>query len=387
MPKRGAIVAIASAILILQAGCDQGPKSDAGAKRPPPPVTVAAPVEKDITEWDEFTGRFASVDTVDVRARVSGVIKSIHFKDGDTVKSGSLLFVLDPRPFQIALDGAKASQRQAQAQLQLARSDVTRAVSLAKRKNIPARELEARRATRNAAAAVLAAAEAQVKKAKLDLNWSKVRAPISGRISDARIDVGNLITGGQESSTHLTTIVALDPIHFVFEGSEADYLKYQRLATAGKRPSSRHTKNPVAVKLVDETDFIHKGTMDFVDNALDPNSGTIRARAIFDNKSGILTPGLFGRLRLFSGKSRALMVPDTAILSDQARKIVLTVTKDDTVKAKVVTLGPIIDGLRVVRTGIESSDRIVIKGVQRARPGQKVTPAPGKIAVASANRN
>lgn len=379
MTSRRLVLGVSGAAALLLAGCEQGPDTQAGAAPPPPPVTVATPVEKRITEWDEFTGRFEAAESVEVRARVSGYIKSIHFQDGDRVDEGNLLFVIDPRPFQIALAEAKALRAQARAQLQLARSDLTRAVPLARRRAIPERELEARTATRDSAAAVLAAAEARVQKAELDVEWTEVRAPISGRISDARIDVGNLISGGQSNTTLLTTIVSLKPIHFVFEGSEADYLKYQRLAQAGQRPSSRDTKNPVAVRLVDETEFIHRGMVEFIDNVLDPDSGTIRARAVFENDSEFLTPGVFGRLRLFGGQSLALLIPDTAILSDQARKIVLTVTEDGTAQSKVVTLGPIIDGLRVVRTGIQNTDRIIINGIQRARPGQKVTPATGKI--------
>ena len=373
------VLGAAGALALLLAGCDQGPSSEAAVPQPPPPVTVATPVEKRITEWDEFTGRFEAAESVEVRARVSGYIDSIHFQDGDRVDEGNLLFVIDPRPFRIALAEAQAERAQARAQLQLAKSDLTRAVPLARRRAIPERELEARTATRDAAAAVLAAAEARVKKAELDLEWTEVRAPISGRISDARIDVGNLITGGQSDTTLLTTIVSQNPIHFVFEGSEADYLKYQRLARAGQRPSSRDTKNPVAVRLVDETEFVHSGMVEFIDNVLDPDSGTIRARAVFENESEFLTPGVFGRLRLFGGQSLALLLPDTAIMSDQARKIVLTVTDDGTVQTKVVTLGPIIDGLRVVRSGIQNTDKIIINGIQRARPGQKVTPTVGKI--------
>ena len=204
-------------------------------------------------------------------------------------------------------------------------------------------------------------------------------APIGGRISDTRVDVGNLISGGQPGSTILTRIVSLDPIHFVFEGSEADYLKYTRLARSGQRPSSRNTKNPVAVKLIDEQEFQHLGKMEFVDNVLDPKSGTIRARAIFDNKEHLLIPGMFGRLCLFGGDFDAFLIPDSAITSDQARKIALIVTSDGTVATKVITLGPTVDGLRVIRSGLDVNDRVIIAGMQRARPGQKVTPETGEI--------
>lgn len=351
---------------------------------PPPPVTVAKPLQKEITEWDEFTGRFEAVSNVEVRARVSGVLQSIHYRDGEIVKEGALLYVIDQRPFKIALQQAKAQVAQAQAQLDLARSDVDRARPLLKSRTITGREFETRETSARGALASLEGARAAVAEAELNLEWTSVRAPISGRVSDSHVDVGNLISGGQNGATLLTRIVSLDPIHFVFEGSEADYLKYNRLANAGKRPSSRNTGNPVAVKLIDEDDYKHKGKMDFVDNAIDRSSGTIRARAILENPGLILTPGLFGRLRLFGGKSQALLVPDAAIASDQARKVVMTVTDKGKIAPKVVTLGPIVFGLRVIRSGLLPDDDVIIEGLQRARPGQQVTPETGKIEIANA---
>ncbi len=376
---RRLITALILVSAIAIAGCDQQSATTAKIKRKPPPVTVAAPFKKRITEWDEFTGRFDAVETVNVRARVSGFLESVHFKDGQIVEKGDLLFVIDKRPFRFAVEQTKAQVDQAQAQLDLAISDVERARPLLERRTITARAFESREATARGALASLAGARAQLRNAELNLEWTEVVAPIGGRISDSRVDVGNLISGGQPGSTILTRIVSLDPIHFVFEGSEADYLKYTRLDHTGQRPSSRNTDNPVAVKLIDEQDFRHRGKMEFVDNALDPTSGTIRARAIFDNKEHLLLPGLFGRLRLFGGDFDALLIPDSAIASDQARKIAMIVTSDGTVAAKVITLGPIIDGLRVIRSGLSASDRVIIAGMQRARPGQKVTPESGKI--------
>jgi RND family efflux transporter MFP subunit len=206
-----------------------------------------------------------------------------------------------------------------------------------------------------------------------------VRAPIAGRISNRRVDAGNLITGGTTGTTLLTTIVTLDPIHFTFDGSEADFIRYLRLAAAGVRPSSRDVQNPVAVRLADESDFKHQGRMDFVDNVVNAKTGTIRGRAILDNKDGLLTPGFFGRLRLYGGNRDTLLIPDSAIASDQASKIVFTVADDGTVGTKKVELGPIVDGLRVVRAGLTATDRIVIEGLPRARPGQKVTAEDGVI--------
>ena len=336
-------------------------------------------MQKRITEWDEFTGRFEAVETVEVRARVSGFLDTVYFKDGQRVTEGDLLLLIDPRPYEIDLERAKAEVEQARAQLQLAMSDLKRAKFLLKKSNIPEREVEARQAGQREAVAILAEAQTRVNEADLNMAWTEVRAPNSGRISDMRVDVGNLITGGLANSTLLTTIVSFDPIHFVIQASEADYLKYMRLGKSGLRKTARDAQHPVAVRLADEKDFIHRGKMDFVDNALDPNSGTMRARALFENKSWFLTPGVFGRMRVFGGESDAFLIPDSAVSSDQARKIILTVKDDGTVVPKVVTLGPIIDGLRVVRKGLLADDRIIISGLLRARPGQKVTAEPGKI--------
>jgi multidrug efflux system membrane fusion protein len=358
-------------------GCDCKPA--ASSAPPPPSVTVARPLQKIIDEWDEYTGRFAAVETVEVRARVSGFIDSIHFKEGQIVKQGDLLFVIDPRPYRNAVEQAKADVQRAKAKLEIATLDVQRATPLVRSQTLTEREFDTRRSTERDAAAQVASFEAASKQAELNLEWTEVRAPISGRISDKRVDAGNLITGGQTGATLLTVIVSIDPVHFVFDGSEADFLHYLRLAAAGARPSSRDVQNPVSVRLADETEYRHQGRMNFVDNALNPKTGTIRGRAVFDNKDGLLTPGFFGRLRLFGGEHEALLVPDSAIASDQASKIVFTVAADGTVGTKRVELGPMVDGLRVVRSGLAPTDRVVIEGLQRARPGQKVTAEDGKI--------
>ena len=359
-------------------GCDSNPAASAP---PPPPVTVAHPLEKTITEWDEYTGRFTAVETVEVRARVSGFIDSIHFKEGQVVKQGDLLFVIDPRPYTFAVEQAKADVERAKAKLQIASLDVQRATPLVRSQAVTEREFDTRRSTERDAAAQVASLEAASKQAQLNLEWTHVRAPIAGRISDKRVDAGNLIAGGQTGATLLTVIVSIDPIHFVFDGSEADFLRYMRLSAAGTRPSSRDVQNPVAVRLADELDYKHQGRMNFVDNVVNPKSGTIRGRAVFDNKDGLLTPGYFGRLRLFGGEHSALLVPDSAIASDQSRKILFAVAEDGTVGVKLVELGPMVDGLRVIRSGLAPTDRIVIDGLQRARPGQKVKPEDGKIEV------
>jgi membrane fusion protein, multidrug efflux system len=373
--------AIVSGCVLLLAhalsGCSGKPAANAGP--PPPPVTVAHPLQKTITEWDEYTGRFTAVETVEVRARVSGFIDSVHINEGQMVKQGDLLFVIDQRPFNLAVDQAKADVERAQAKLEIASLDVQRATSLVGSQALTTREFDTRKSTERDAGGQVAGAQAALKQAQLNLEWTEVRAPISGRISDRRVDAGNLITGGQTDATLLTVIVSIDPIHFIFDGAEADFLRYLRLAAAGARPSSRDVQNPVSVRLADETEYKHQGRMDFVDNALNPKTGTIRGRAIFDNKDGLLTPGFFGRLRLFGGEHEALLIPDSAIASDQSRKIVFAVADDGTVSQKLIDLGPIVDGLRVIRSGIAATDRIVIDGLQRARPGQKVTPEDGKI--------
>ena len=365
-----------TAALLPGAVCAEGPPAP-----PPLPVTVATPLAKKITQWDEYSGRFQAVEKVDVRARVSGFIEQLHFKDGALLKAGDLLFTIDKRPFQTAVDVAKADIARTTAQVELAKSDVERAEPLAKTKVLSEQVFEQRKATLSVTQAQRLAAEANLKSAELNLEWTEVRAPISGRISDKKVNAGNLIAGGQAGATLLATIVSLDPIHFVFDVSEADYLRYSRLRISGARPSSRETPNPVRLKLADETTYAHEGHMDFVDNALNERSGTLRGRAIFDNKNGLLTPGVFARLSLFGGDADALLIPDTAIVSDQARKIVMTVNAENVVVATPVTLGDIADGLRVIKGGLKATDQIIIEGIANpmVRPGSKVTPSNGVI--------
>jgi multidrug efflux system membrane fusion protein len=349
------------------------------------PVTVSPPLAKRITQWDEYSGRFEAVARVELRARVSGYIEQVNFKDGSNVKAGDLLFTIDKRPFEIAVESAKAEIARQDAQVEFATADVARAEPLAASKVLSEQVFEQRKATLSQAQASLLAAQAALKSAELNLEWAEVRAPVSGRISDKKVDPGNLVAGGQEGATLLATIVSLDPIHFVFEASEADYLRYARQQLAGERESSRTTANPVRVKLADEDKWTHEGKMDFVDNALNDRSGTIRGRAIFDNKNELLAPGVFARMQLFGGDIDALLVPDSAIVSDQARKIVFTVNADNVVTPAPVTLGPIYEGLRVVRSGIKPDDRVVIEGLANpaVRPGAKVAPVAGEIKTAA----
>lgn len=364
------------------------------AQQGPPkfPVTVATPLERRIASWDEFSGRFEAVSSVDVRARVSGFIDQVHFKDGQFVKAGDLLFTLDKRAFQISVESAEAEVARTNAQVELTGADVERAEPLVRSRTISDQVFDQRRTSLAVAQASKQAAEAAVKSAKLNLEWTEVRAPISGRISDKKVDVGTLIAGGSSPSpTLLTTIVSLDPIHFLFDLSESDYLRYARLAPLGDRANAQTTANPVRIKLADEPEFRHEGRMNFIDNQLSARSGTIRGRAVLDNPGNIFSPGLFARVQLFGGEYDALLIPDSAVVSDQARRIVFAVDKDDTVVPVPVTLGPIHDGLRVIKAGLDRGTRIIIEGLANpaVRPGAKVAPQVGEIksgAVTSASR-
>jgi RND family efflux transporter MFP subunit len=342
----------------------------------PPEVDVALPIVGEVTEWDEYTGRLAAIDAVDVRPRVSGYLESVHFKEGQIVKKGDLLFVIDPRPFRAVMAEAAADVRSAQTRLELARNDVQRIEELVSEGAVSAEEFDRRSKAAIEAQSTLDAAKARLEEARLDVEFTEVRAPIGGRVSNYAVTVGNLISGGSSGeSTLLTTIVSLDPIYCYFDASEQDYLKYTRLAVSGKRPSSRDVANPVHVSLADESDFKHEGTMNFVDNRIDPSTGTIRGRAILNNSDGLLVPGQFVRLRLI-GETRpgAVLVPDEAIGTDQSNRVVYVVDDKDTVSLRIVTAGRLIDGLRVIRSGIDGSERIVVNGVQRVRPGASVTP-------------
>lgn len=361
--------------LLTLAGCSEAPP--AGPPSGPPPVTVAAPLVKPIIDWDEYVGRFEARQSVDVRPRVSGYVQRVAFRDGDFVRAGELLYVVDPRPFEAARAQAQAEVARAVAGATLARANLDRADRLLADQAISREEADTLRARAAEAEAVLAAARATARARALDVEFTRVRAPISGRLSDRRVDIGGYVQSGE---TILTSVVALDPIHFVFTGSEAVYLKYQRANRAGTRPSSRVAPNPVEIRLADETVYRWKGKMDFVDNVIDRGSGTMRGRAVVCNPDGFLTPGMFGHLRLLgSGSYEGMLIPESAVVTDQTRKLALVVGEGDIVGARVIELGPLIDGLRVVRAGLEKDDRLIIEGGQRARPGMKVTPKRGKI--------
>ncbi len=347
----------------------------------PPLVTVSNPLQRDIVEWDEYTGQFAAVDYVEIRARVSGYLTEIHFADGEIVKKGDLLFVIDPRPFEIARDSAEAQIAQAQARLDLANSQLQRTSELRRSDFAPQSTLDERRAETRSATAALETARAALRSAELDLEFSHITAPVSGRVSQHLVSIGNLVSGGATGiPTLLTTIVSLDPIHFFFDMSEADFLAYQRAVASGRLGSTRDSSLIAEVRLADETAWKRQGILDFVDNRVDRSAGTIRARAVFANPDFFITSGQFGRLRLpGSERYEAILIPDSALVTDQSRKIVMTVKDDGTVEPRVVRPGPIVDGLRVIRDGLGPKDIIIINGLVRARPGAKVTPQPGKI--------
>jgi RND family efflux transporter MFP subunit len=358
--------------LFALAGC-----GDSGPQAPPaPPVTVAKPVKREIVDMDEYVGRFLAVDMVEVRARVSGYLEQIHFKDGQIVQAGDLLFSIDKRPFQNTLDQAKGTLAQARANLAFTESDLVRAQRLVGDKTISEQAFEQRTQAKRNAEASVSSNEAAVRQAELDLQFTELRAPVTGRIGDRRVAPGNLVTGGTSGNTTLlATIVSIDPIRFEFTADEGAFIRYERLAKSGKDPDSRFTSTPVELKLLDEQDFAHKGTIDFVDNVIDQSSGTIRGRAVVSNPDGFLTPGMFARVRVpGSPKYEALLVPDTAIGSEQVRKFVLVVDGEGTVKQKYITLGTLQGNLRVVKSGLEPDDRVIVNGLMRARPGAKVTP-------------
>ncbi|WP_447929253.1 efflux RND transporter periplasmic adaptor subunit [Sphingopyxis fribergensis] len=374
-PGRGRRAAWIGAFLVLVIGAwwllrDGAPQA---AAAPAPVLTVAAPIARDVTLWDEYIGRFEASKAVEVRPRVSGAITAIHFTDGQIVRQGQPLFTIDPRPYRAALAEARASAASARSDLALARLELDRAGRLVDVEAVSQSEIDRLRARVNAANAALAGADARIAARALDVEFTTVRAPLSGRISDRQIDAGNLVSASDAGGTLLTTINALDPVYFTFQGSEALFLKTKR--EGGDKGAA------VEVRLQDESDYRWKGRLDFTDNGLDPRSGTIRARASFTNPEMFLTPGMFGNMRLSTGQTaRALLVPAAAVQTDQARKIVYVVGKDGMVAAKPVELGPEVDGLRVIRSGLTPTDRIVINGYQFARPGTKAVTKAGKIA-------
>jgi RND family efflux transporter MFP subunit len=361
-----ALVLLAPAL----AGCGDG-KPPAP---PPPAVTVAKPVKQTVVDYDDYVGRFVAVDAVEVRARVSGYLEAVHFKDGQIVNKRDLLFTIDRRTFKNAADQARANLLQAQSNLTFAETDQGRAQQLVRDKAISEQVFDQRTQARRVAEAAVAGSQAALRQAELDFEFTELRAPIKGRIGDRRVAPGNLVTGGA-GSTLLATIVSTDPIRFEFTFDEASLLRYDRVAKQSADATTRGLSLPVKLKLIDEPEFRHEGRMDFVDNAVDPTSGTIRGRAVFSNPSDLFVPGMFARAQIpASGSYEALLVPDAAVGTDQTRKFVYVVGPDDAVQQVYVTLGQVIGERRVIKEGLTPDSRVVVNGLMRVRPGIKVTP-------------
>ena len=365
-------------LAVSLSGCGDKPPQPAAAAAPP--VTVAQPTKRTVTDWDEFTGRFDAVEEVQVRARVGGFVTNVEFRDGAFVNTGDLLYVIDSRPFEAVAEQAEGQVSDARAKAELAKRELDRALALNQTQAVSDSIVDQRRQTLQAAKAAETQAEGTLKAAQLNIEFSHVIAPMAGRVSRHLVSVGNLVTGSDNGGgTLLTSIVSLDPIYVYFDMDEATYLKYNRLYFEGKRPSSRENPNPVQVTLTGETKPSHDGKVDFLDNRLDVSTGTLRGRAVIPNKDFSILPGQFGRVRLIaSAPYEALLLPDTAIATDQSRKIVFVVKDDDTVEAKPVVLGPLDDGLRVIREGLKPEDRVIVDGLQRARVGAKVSPHPAQ---------
>ena len=339
------------------------------------PVVVATPTKKTIVDWDEYSGRFAAIEDVEIRARVSGYLTEIAFTAGEIVEAGDLLFRIDPRPFAAELAAANATLASAEAAYRYAKAEMERGQQLVSQHALSSEEGERRLREAQQAEADRAAARARVAQAELDLEFTEVRAPVTGRVSDNFVSLGNLVTGGASGGTLLTTVVSLDPIYFEFTASEADYLKYRRLEQLGTRESGRDTHHPVRVKLMDESTFSHSGYLSFVDNRLDHSTGTMRGRATLANPDGLFAPGMFGRLQLLgSGEYEALIIPDTAVQTDQAQKFVWVATGDDVAERRAIELGPLVHGERIVRDGLHEDDRVIISGTQFVHDGAAIIP-------------
>jgi RND family efflux transporter MFP subunit len=369
-------IAVSGALLAALVGLS-GCRSEAtpAAQEPALQVSVASALERDVTEWDEFTGRLEAVESVEVRPRVTGYIESLNFTEGSTVHKGDLLFVIDPRPYRAELSKAEAELARAVASAELAASDAARSEKLVDIKAVSREEYEQRVNASREARANVAAARAAVDSAKLNLEFTRITSPIDGRVGKAVVTAGNLVTGGSNAATLLTTVVSLDPMYVTFEGDEQIYLKYNELSRRGERASSRDAANPVLMGLANEDGYPHRGKMVFVDNQVDTRTGTIRARAAFENKDGFLTPGLFARVKLLGHNSyHAVLVDDRAIGTDQSQKFVYVVDAQNKVAYRPVKVGRLTDGLRIVQQGLQPGETVIVNGMQRVRPGVVVAP-------------
>lgn len=370
---------ILATLLVAAAGCakqSDPAASPAGGAPPAMEISVATVPERDITEWDEYTGRLEAVETVEIRPQVGGILQQVNFEEGRDVRKGDVLFVIDPRPYQAEFDRAEAQVEQARTAATLAEADLARAGKLVATRAISQEEYDSRTAARVSALAAVKAAEAAVEVTRLNLSYTRVISPIDGRVGRAEVTLGNLVTGGQTGqATRLTTVVSLSPMYVYFEAAEQNYLKYMDLARSGQRPLSREHANPVHMAVGNETEFKHQGYMDFVDNRVDAATGTLLGRAVFPNPDRFLVPGMFVRVRLIgTSKYKGALINDRAIMTDQDRRFVLVVGEGDRLEYRAITTGPMIDGLRVVREGLKPGERIIVNGLQRVRPGMVVKP-------------
>jgi RND family efflux transporter MFP subunit len=365
----------AALFLALLAACGK-PAAPAGGAPPAMEISVAVVPEREITEWDEYTGRLEAVETVEIRPQVSGYLQEVKFEEGRDVKKGDVLFVIDPRPYQAELDRALAEVERARTSAQLAQADLGRAEKLLATRAMSQEEYDTRNAARVSALAAVKAAESAVAVARLNVSYTRVTSPIDGRVGRAEVTLGNLVSGGQGgAATRLTTVVSLSPMYAYFEAAEQNYLKYMDLARSGQRPLSREHANPVFMAVGNESEFKHEGYMDFVDNRVDAGTGTLLGRAVFPNPDRFLVPGMFVRVRLIgTSKYKGPLINDRAIATDQDRRFVLVVGEGGKVEYRAITTGPLFEGLRVVRDGLKPGEQIIVNGLQRVRPGMVVKP-------------
>jgi multidrug efflux system membrane fusion protein len=365
-------LSVTACALLLIGGCG---KSGGSAQSAPPQVSVAQVLEKRVKDWDEFTGRLQAVETVEIRPRVSGYIDKVAFTEGSQVKRGDLLFVIDPRPYQAEYDRAAADVKRYKTALDLARIELVRVQRLKDSGAVSEEELDERKSTVAQVEANVAGSQAALETASLNLNFTRVTSPIAGKASRAEVTRGNLVTGGINGGTLLSSVVSMDPIYLYFDADEQSYLRYTQTAHSGVGPSSNDAQNPVQIGLANEEGFPHAGAVDFVDNQLNPQTGTIRARAVLQNKNGQFTPGLFARVQLLvSGEYSAILIEDRAVNTDQNQKYVLLLGANNQIEYRKVKLGRVIEGLRMVREGLKPGDVIVVNGAQRVHPGVTVAP-------------
>lgn len=368
-----ALACVSVDLLLSVASCAKS--GGAAQSAPPPQVSVAQVLERRVKDWDEFTGRFQAVESVEIRPRVSGYIDEVAFKEGGQINRGDLLFVIDPRPYKAEADHAAADVKRYKTALDLAQIELARVQRLRDSGAVSQEELDERKSTVAQAEANVSASGATLEAAALNLNFTRVTSPISGRVGRAEVTRGNLVTGGTNGGTLLTSVQSIDPIYVYCEGDEQAYLRYNQMARAGERPSSRDVPNPVRIGLANEEGFPHVGAVDFVDNQLNSQTGTIRARAVLENKDGLFTPGLFARVQLLgSSEYSAILIDDAAVNTDQNQKYVLLLGPNNQIEYRRIKLGRLMDGLRIVREGLKPADVIVVSGAQRVHPGITVTP-------------